>query len=227
MRFWLLGALTLALPATAVATQIFHTDAGAASIVSMEFHPSCSPGGCGGTPEAGIVRTLVDTSQTLDYEISLAVESVTGEVTDGLLTILSTNTILLHNFAISNNNGRIIVDFSGVSFSFSADATGDVTGALDDGGLRIPSAGSIMLKRDIQAYNIAPGPAIIPFTGEIDLTGGQLTIDPITFRFDGVGSTAFIDLELKLIRLYADPRNPPPRCSWPRASRRWRWGGGG
>jgi hypothetical protein len=116
----------------------------------------------GGTPEAGMERTLVDTSQTLDFDITMTVDSESGSVTDGILMVLVTNTVELHNLGVSNNDGLVFVHFfGGLSFSFTADSSGAMSGFLD-GGSVTTELGSIMLAVDIQDYEIAPGPAIIP-----------------------------------------------------------------
>jgi hypothetical protein len=107
-------------------------------------------------------RTLVDTSQTLDFDITMTVDSESGSVTDGILMVLVTNTVELHNLGVSNNDGLVLVHFfGGLSFSFTADSSGAMSGFLD-GGSVTTELGSIMLAVDIQDYEIAPGPAIIP-----------------------------------------------------------------
>lgn len=185
-----------AFPVTSGAFPIVLSDTGQASIVLMEFHPSCTSLQSCGSPGVHPIRTLVDTSQTLSYEIGMTVESDTGAVSDGTITILSSNTIELKNLSVTNNDGLVPVDFSGgVSFSFSGDSSGALVGSLDDGTVTTRN-GSVMTIFDIGNYTIAPGPAIVPFTGAISPTAGTLTIDPITFRFDGNGSSAFIDLQL-------------------------------
>ncbi|GAG53355.1 unnamed protein product, partial [marine sediment metagenome] len=63
------------------------------------------------------------------------------------------------------------------------------------------------MRIDIQRYNLAPGPAVVPLTGTLDIDGTSLaiTIDPDAFRFDGAASAAFVDLELGTFAFTIEP----------------------
>jgi hypothetical protein len=139
---------------------------GAVDVLAMEYHPSNIPS-C--SPTACAVRTLAgadNPSASLAFDMEMTVDSLTGEVTNGAMTVVPAQSVVLGSLA---NFTAVELEFLEFSLNFSASGAGALSGVIEDGLLNLINRSSIP-GVDIQEYNLVFGPAVIPITGTLDIT---------------------------------------------------------
>ncbi len=110
------------------------SEVGTVDVLTMEYHPtnipSCSPGACA-------VRTLAgadDSTASLAFDLEMTVDSITGEVTNGAMTVVLGQSVVLGSLA---NFTAVELEFLELNLTFSATGAGVLSGVIDGGVLNL------------------------------------------------------------------------------------------